>query len=803
MPEEIVEKELGSEIKTAYLDYSMSVIMQRAIPDIRDGLKPVQRRILYTMYEMGLRPNQPHKKSARVVGETLGKYHPHGDQAVYEALTRMAQDFSMRYTLVQGQGNFGSIDGDPPAAMRYTEARLNPVAMELLEELASETVSYRPNYDGSLMEPEVLPSRIPNLLMNGASGIAVGMSTNIPPHNLAELIDALVLLIEKPLATVEDIMKVLKGPDFPTGGVILGKKEIKNYFETGRGLLKLRGVAQIEEFKNGKSAIIISEIPYFVKKSELLKHIAELVQNRKLDGISDIRDESSKDGMRIVVELKRDANPNVILNNLYKHTQLETTFAVNMVAIEATRPRTLNIIEALKSFIDFRKEITKRKLLYELKEARARLHILEGLKVVVKNIDEIVELIKKSEDINSARKRLMDRFALTHIQADAILNMRLHQLTKLERTKIEDEYAVTKKRIDEINELLASEKKILEVVKKDMLQIKNKYADDRKTRIVRDTGEIDIEDLIEKEDVIVTVSYAGYIKRIPLDVYKTQNRGGKGVIAAELKDEDFIEEVIVSDTHAYMLIFTNLGRVYSLRVFDIPEASRLSRGKAIVNLLPLKPGERPNAFLAVSDFEDDAYVFFVTRNGFVKKTKLKFFESIRTTGIVACKLAEGDVIISTLKVKTKDQIFIATKNGFAIRFSSDGVRDMGRTARGVRGIKLGKDDQAIGAEVVDGNSTIFVATKNGFGKRTEISEYRLQNRGGKGVINLKVTEKTGEVVGIKKIKADEELILVSQNGKIIRIPAETVRNIGRNTQGVRIMRMEEGDSVKALEVAKK
>ncbi|MGC8867165.1 MAG: DNA gyrase subunit A, partial [Elusimicrobiales bacterium] len=800
----IIERDISEEMRSSYIDYSMSVIVGRALPDVRDGLKPVHRRVLYTMYDMGLRYNKPYKKSARIVGDVMGKYHPHGDAAIYDTLVRMAQDFSLRYPLVDGQGNFGSIDGDPPAAMRYTEARLSQISEEMLCDIDKETVKFVPNYDGSLTEPSALPARLPNLLINGSNGIAVGMATNIPTHNLAEVCDAITAVIENPDITIKDLMRYIKGPDFPTGGIIRGKQGIKDYFETGRGSIKIQARTEIEEIKGGKQAIIITEIPYQVNKASLIESIANLVKDKKITDISDIRDESDRRGMRIVIEIKREGNAQVVLNQLMKHTQLETSFGVIMLAIVDGKPRILNIREVIDQYIRHRKQIIYNRTKYDLDKALERAHILEGYLIALKNIDEVVDIIKRAKDGAEAKENLIKRFALTEKQAVAILDMRLHQLTKLEVGQINEEYRGLLKLIDELRSILKNPAKILKIITDELREIKEKYGDKRKTDITQEAQELDIEDLIEKEDVVITITHSGYIKRIPLNTYKTQGRGGKGVIGSDLKEEDFVEHLFIASTHSTILMFTSRGRVYALKGYEIPEALRSARGKAIVNLLPIKD-EKISSIISIDSFDEkkkeQTYLFMATRKGYVKKTPISEFANIRRSGINAITLDDGDVLSGVAHTDGNYDIILGTKDGMSIRFSEKEVRPMGRNARGVRGIRLAKDDMVVGMEVVvsNANKDLLTVCENGFGKRTSLSEYRDQHRGGSGIITIKTTERNGNVVGIYLVDDKSDLMIITEKGKIIRINCSGISVVGRNTQGVRLVRLEEGDKVSSVE----
>ncbi len=795
-------RDIAHELKRSYLEYAMSVIVGRALPDVRDGLKPVHRRILYAMHELGNAYNKPYKKSARIVGDVIGKYHPHGDAAVYDTIVRMAQDFSMRYPLVDGQGNFGSIDGDAPAAMRYTEVRLTRLAHELMADLEKETVDFVPNYDNSLKEPLVLPSKVPNLLVNGSAGIAVGMATNIPPHNLSEVVDALVALIRDENATVADLMKHIPGPDFPTGGYICGRDGIKAAYETGRGVVKMRARAVIEpQAKGNRENIVITEIPYQVNKTKLIEKIARLIHDKKLEGVQEVRDESDRDGMRIVVELKRDGVAQVVLNHLYKQTPLESSFGIIFLAIVNGRPELLNLKEILAHFLEHRKNVVIRRTTYDLHKAEERAHILEGLTIALDNLDEVVALIRASKNPQEARSGLMERFGLSRVQAQAILDMKLQRLTGLEREKIVSDYKNTLEEIARYKEILASEKKVMEIVEQELLELKKEFGDQRRTEIIPEPDEIDIEDLIVEEEMVVTLSHRGYIKRNPLSLYRSQRRGGKGIAGTSKKQDDFVENLFVASTHDYFLCFTNTGKLYWLKVYEIPEASRTSRGKALVNLLPLdrKGGERVAAVVPVRSFDPDSFVIIATRNGVVKKTSLQEFSRPRPTGIIAQKVPEGDELMAAAITNGGQQIFLGTRNGQAIRFSEEDLRPMGRISAGVRGIRLSPGDEVVGMVVLDGDEgTILTVTELGYGKRTAVSEYRLQARGGKGIRNIKLTEKTGSVVGTLRVADHDEIMLVGAGGNIIRIRVEDIRVMGRSTQGVRLMQLKEGERLAAV-----
>jgi DNA gyrase subunit A len=796
--EKIVPVYIEEEMKDSYINYAMSVIVGRALPDVRDGLKPVHRRILYAMRELGLEHNKPYKKSARIVGEVLGKYHPHGDVAVYDTLVRMAQDFSLRYPLVDGQGNFGSVDGDSPAAMRYTEARLAHVTDWMLLDIDKNTVDFAPNFDGSLTEPKLLPACLPNLLVNGSSGIAVGMATNIPPHNLREVAEAVSFVIDNPVCEPKDLLKKVKGPDFPTGGIIRGYDGIKNAYATGRGILKVSAKAFIEEQKSGKEAIIIKEIPYQVNKANLIESIADLVQNKKIDGITDLRDESDKDGMRIVIELRRGVNANVMLNQLYKHTQMQVTFGVIMLALVDGRPKVLNLKEILDEFIKHRKEIIVRRTRFDLEKAQDRAHILEGLKIALKNLDRIIKTIKESENPQVAKEALIKKFDLSEKQAQAILEMQLQRLTNLEREKIDKEYLELIKKIELYKSILASEKKVLEIVKDEMKDLAEKFGDERRTEVAPEAEELEIEDLIAEEDVVVTISHSGYIKRLPVSSYRKQRRGGKGVTGAEIKEEDFVEHLFIASTHDYMLFFTDKGVVHWLKVHEIPEGGRTSKGKAMVNLLQLATGEKISAFVPVREFKEGQYLIMCTKNGTIKKTALTAYSNPRKGGIIGMGLEKDDELIEVERTTGDDEILLATREGKAIRFKETQVREMGRAAKGVRGINLGKKDSCIAMEIVKADQTVLTVTGQGFGKRTEFKEYRLQSRGGKGIINIKVTGKNGEAVGLKTVSDKDEIMLMTEKGMVVRSPIKDIRTTGRSTQGVRLMKLEASDKVASI-----
>ncbi|MGQ9745627.1 MAG: DNA gyrase subunit A [Dissulfurimicrobium sp.] len=795
-------RDIAEELKKSYLDYAMSVIIGRALPDVRDGLKPVHRRILYAMSELKNDYNKPYKKSARVVGDVIGKYHPHGDMAVYDSIVRMAQDFVMRYPLIDGQGNFGSIDGDAPAAMRYTEVRFTKIAHEMMADIDKETVDFAPNYDDSLSEPVVLPSRLPNLLVNGASGIAVGMATNIPPHNLSEVVDGLIALIKNPDITISELINYIPGPDFPTGGFICGKGGIKSAYETGRGIIKMRARAFVEQVaKGGRENIIITQLPYQVNKAKLVEKIAELGRLKQIEGIHDVRDESDREGMRIVVELKRDGIAQVVLNNLYKHTQMETTFGVILIAIVNGRPELLNLKGLLTHFLEHRKTIIIRRTTFELKKAQERAHILEGLKTALENLDDVVALIRASKTPQEAKAGLTERFALSPIQAQAILDMRLQRLTGLERDKILEEYAQINKDIERYKNILASNIMVLKIVEEELMALKAEYGDARRSELIGDPEEINIEDLIVEEDMVVTLSHRGYIKRNPVRLYRSQRRGGKGIAGMSSKQDDFIEHLFVASTHDYFLCFSNLGWIYWIKVHEIPEGSRTSRGKALINLLPLnqEQNEHIAAVIPVRRFEPDRFVVMATRKGLIKKTPLDAFSRPRPSGIIAAMINEGDELIAADMTDGKADIFLGTRNGFSIRFHESDVRQMGRTAAGVKGIALKDGDEVVDMVIISKDQgTLMTVTENGYGKRTSIDEYRTQRRGGKGIINIKTTDKVGSVVNVFMVDDTDELILVGTSGNIIRIKTSDVRTIGRSTQGVRLIHLAEGDKLAAV-----
>jgi len=794
-PERILDINIDEEMRSSYIDYSMSVIIGRALPDVRDGLKPVHRRVLFAMRELGNTHNRPFKKSARVVGDVIGKYHPHGDTAAYDTIVRMAQDFAMRYPLVEGQGNFGSIDGDPPAAMRYTEVRMDRLAEELLADIEKNTVDFGPNYNGEFDEPLVLPARLPNLLLNGSTGIAVGMATNIPPHNLCELVDATVTLIDNPDASVTDLMEHVKGPDFPTGGLICGARPIREMYKTGRGQLRVRGRATIEEGKHGKDTIVITEIPYAVNKTTLIESVVKLVQNKTIEGISDIRDESNKEGIRILVELKRGAVPKVILNHIYKHTQLQTTFGAILLAIDDGQPRVMNLKQILACFIRHRFEVVTRRTEFDLQKAEARAHILEGLKIALDNLDAVVKTIRASRNRDEARPRLVERFHLTEIQANAILDMRLYQLTGLERDKIENEYLELIKLISYLRDLLANEHKIYALIKDELLELREKYGDRRRTDIAPSEEEIRIEDLVADRGSIITISHAGYIKRVPIETYRAQRRGGKGVAGMTAKEGDFVEHLFVASAHDYILFFTTAGRIYWEKVYEIPEAGRTARGKAIVNLLNITNEERIAAMIRVRDFVDTEHLVMATARGIVKKTKLSAFKNVRRDSIIAISIDPGDELIGVARTDGRSDVILSTREGKSIRFNESQLRDQGRATRGVRGVQLGKNDRVQNMTIVDNDATYLVCTEKGYGKRTAFDEYRRQKRGGSGVIAIRTTERNGHLVGAHAVNDNDALMLITAKAKMIRMAVSDVRVIGRATQGVRLINMDPDDKL--------
>ena len=798
--QKMIQHEIHDEMKNSYIDYAMSVIVSRALPDVRDGLKPVHRRILYGMSSLGITPDKPFKKSARIVGEVMGKYHPHGDSSIYGAMVRLAQDFSTRYLLVDGHGNFGSVDGDGAAAMRYTEARMSPFSLEMIRDIDKDTVDFMPNFDEEEKEPVVLPSRFPNLLVNGSNGIAVGMATSIPPHNLGEVIDATVKMIDDDDCTVDDLIDIIKGPDFPTGAQILGKKGAREAYRTGQGKVTVRAVAEIEETDRGRSQIIISEIPFQVNKARLLEKIGELVKDKRIEGISAIRDESNRNGMRIVIELKKDANPRITLNRLYKHTQLQDNYSMIMIALVDGQPRLLNLYEILNEYLKHQKNVVTRRTKFDLNKAEARAHILEGLRIALDNIDEIIKIIRSS--YNDAREKLMDRFGLSEIQAQAILDMRLARLQGLEREKIENEYAELQKKIAYYKSLLADEKLLMGVIKDELLEIKEKYGDERRTRIVKDINDMDEEDLIEEKQVAITLTHLGYLKRIPADTYKTQKRGGKGITGLTTRENDFVSDLIMTSTHDNLMFFTNTGKVHRIKAYEIPEATRTARGTPAINFLNLMQRERITAVIPFRDFRDDKYLMAVTKDGTIKKTAISQFDTDRKTGLIAINLKDGDELVDIKQTSGDDNVIIITKNGKCICFSEDDVRPMGRIAGGVRAIKLEDDDEVISMELVQPHEELLVVTSKGYGKRTPVKDYKIQARGGKGLLTYDKSKfnKTGELVGALVVDDEDEVLLINSEGTIIRIAAADISKLGRATQGVKIMRAD--DDVNIISIAK-
>ncbi len=796
MPDNVKEINLSQEMRSSFLDYAMSVIVARALPDVRDGLKPVHRRILYAMNDLGMTSDKAYKKSARIVGEVIGKYHPHGDSAVYETMVRMAQDFSYRYMLVDGHGNFGSIDGDSAAAMRYTEARMSKISMELVRDLTKDTIDYKDNYDGSEKEPAVLPSRFPNLLVNGSSGIAVGMATNIPPHQLGEVIDAIISLSKNPDITIQELMEHVQGPDFPTAGLIVGRSGIRRAYETGRGSIMMRGKVEIETKSNGRETIIVNELPFQVNKARLIERIAELVREKKIDGITELRDESDRVGMRIVMEVRRDANANVILNNLYKMTALQSSFGINMLALVDGQPKVLNLKQCLYHYLEHQKVIIRRRTEYELRKAEARAHILEGLRIALDHIDAIISLIRGSKTTDIARAGLMEQFSLSEKQAQAILDMRLQRLTGLEREKIEEEYQNLMKLIAELKAILAEEEKILEIIREELLEIKERFDDGRRTEIVAGgIGHLEDEDLIPRENIVVTLTHNGYIKRLPISTYRSQRRGGRGVQGMGTNEDDFVEHLITTSTHDTILFFTNKGKVYRTKGYEIPEYSRTAKGLPIINLLGIEKGEWINTIICVGEFLEDWNLFFATKKGVVKRTPVSAFANIRTNGLIALNLREHDELISVKLTDNSNNIVIGTKEGLLIRFHETDVRSMGRTATGVRGINLSGEDEVIGMEILEEDHDVLVVTKNGYGKRTPAEDYRIQSRGGKGIITCNITEKTGTVVALETVKGDEDIMLITAGGVLIRMSVEDISILGRNTQGVILIRLDDEESV--------
>ena len=806
--DKVHEVDLKKTMETSYIDYAMSVIASRALPDVRDGLKPVQRRILYSMIELNNGPDKPHRKCARIVGDTMGKYHPHGDSSIYGALVNMAQDWSTRYPLVDGHGNFGSVDGDGAAAMRYTEARLSKISMELTADINKNTVDFVPNFDETEKEPTVLPSRFPNLLVNGTSGIAVGMATNIPPHNLKEVINAVVTIIDNQIAdkeetTIEEILKVIKGPDFPTGGIILGTKGIEEAYRTGRGKIRVRAVTDIESMPNGKSRIIVTELPYMVNKARLIEKIAEMVREKRIDGITDLSDQSSREGMRIVIELRRDVNANVLLNQLFKHTQLQDTFGVIMLALVNNQPKVMNLLDMLNYYLQHQEEVVTRRTKYELNKAEERAHILEGLLIALDNIDEVIHIIRNSQTVQIAKTELMQRFGLSDAQSQAIVDMRLRALTGLEREKLQAEYDELMEKIGRLKAILADRKLLLQVIREEILVIRDKYGDERRTSIGFDEFDISTEDLIPKEDVVITMTKLGYIKRMSHDTFKAQNRGGKGIKGLQTLEEDYVEELFMSHTHHYLMFFTNTGRVYRIKAYEIPEAGRTSRGTAIVNLLQLMPGEKITAVIELDGYRDGEYLFMATKRGLVKKTPIKEYAHVRKTGLAAITLREGDELIEVKYTNNNAEIFLVTKYGQCIRFDEKDVRPTGRTSMGVRGMNLSDRDEIIGMQLNIQGEELLVVSEKGMGKRTSMTEFTRQNRGGKGVKCYKITEKTGNVVGVKAVSNDDEIMIINTEGIVIRMKCKGISVLGRITSGVKLINLKEGDVVASIAKVRK
>ena len=799
----IIERDIEKEMRVAYIDYAMSVIVSRALPDVRDGLKPVHRRILYAMHEDGITADKPYRKCANTVGSVLGRYHPHGDSSVYDAMVRMAQDFTMRYPLIDGHGNFGSVDGDSPAAMRYTEARMSKISQYMLSDIEKNTVDFMPNYDDRLQEPTVLPARIPALLVNGSSGIAVGMATNIPPHNLKEVVDGIIKIIDEDDVTNEDLMQVIKGPDFPTGATILGIEGIKQAYTTGKGKITMRAEAEIEEMSGNRQRILVTSLPYQVNKAKLVKAISDLVKEKKVEGISEVRDESDrKEKTRVVIELKRDANAQVILNQLYKHTQMQETFGAIMLALVDGEPKILTLKEMLECYINHRKEVILRRTKFDLDKALARAHILEGLKIALDNIDEVIEIIRSSYD--DPKERLMERFGLSDVQAQAILDMRLKTLSGLQREKIEEEYNELMKLIAHLRDILASEKLVFDIIKEELIEVKNKFGDERQTKIVAAEGEFVVEDLIKEEQTVVALTHFGYIKRMPIDTYKSQRRGGKGITGIATREEDFVKQIFTASTHDTILFFTNKGKLYKLRGFEIPEAGRTAKGTAIVNLLSLDPGEKVSAVIPIQNFAEGKYLLMATKHGLIKKTALSEYNSSRKTGLQGITLKEDDELIAVRLTDGQDNVVLVSKNGMCITFDEKDVRPIGRVSQGVIGIRLEEDDEVIGMEsvIAGGKATLLAITENGFGKRTELDEYRVQIRGGKGVITYKITQKTGKLVGVRIANDDDDVMLITDTGTIIRLKVKDISVLGRSTQGVTLMRTSDGGKVVSIETLK-
>jgi DNA gyrase subunit A len=800
---QVKEINISHEMKTSFLDYAMSVIVSRALPDVRDGLKPVHRRILYAMHDLGMHSDKPYKKSARIVGDVIGKYHPHGDSAVYETMVRMAQDFNYRYMLVDGHGNFGSIDGDSAAAMRYTESRMSKISMELLRDINKDTIDYQDNYDGEEREPVVLPARFPNLLVNGTTGIAVGMATNIPPHQLGEVIEGVLAVSRNPEISIHELMDIIPGPDFPTGGLILGRSGIRKAYETGRGSITLRAKVTIEQKSNGKEVIIVNEIPYQVNKAKLIEKIAELVRDKKIDGITDLRDESDRNGLRIYIEVRKDANANVLLNNLYKQTALQTSFGINTLALVDGQPKVLTLKECLVHYLDHQKVVIRRRTEFELRKAEARAHILEGLRIALDNLDAVISLIRSSQTTDIAREGLMTNFSLSEKQAQAILDMRLQRLTGLEREKIEEEFQSLVKLISELTAILADEEKVLDIIREELTEIKERFNDKRRTEIVSGGLEfIEDEDLIPVENIVITLSHNGYIKRLPVSTYRSQRRGGRGIQGMGTNDDDFVEHLITTSTHNTILYFTNKGKVYRTKGYEIPEFSRTAKGIPIINLLEVEKGEMVNAIIPIEEFVDDWYLFFTTKEGVSKRSPLSSFAHIRNNGLIALNLREEDELISVKLTDGTKEIIIGTKNGMLIRFPETDVRSMGRTATGVKGITLGKNDEVVGMEVLEENTEVLIVTKNGYGKRTVAEEYRIQSRGGKGIKTCNITEKNGSLVSMRVVTGEEDLMLITTGGVLIRLGVNEISSMGRNTQGVRLIRLDENENEFVATVAK-
>jgi len=794
---QIKDRDIGTEMRESFMDYAMSIIVSRALPDVRDGLKPVHRRILYAMSELGMAPDKPYKKSARIVGEVIGKYHPHGDSAVYETMVRMAQDFSMRYMLVDGHGNFGSIDGDMAAAMRYTEARMSKMALEMLRDINKETVDFAPNYDGEEKEPIVLPARYPNLLVNGVSGIAVGMATNIPPHNLGEVIDGVQAMIQNPEITSMELMDYIHGPDFPTAGYILGRSGIRQAYQTGRGAVTMRAKATIEE-NNNKARIVVNELPYQVNKARLVEKIAELVREKRIEGITDLRDESDRNGMRVVIELRRDVNPSVVLNNLYKHTAMQSTFGVNMLAIVNNEPKLLGLREVIYHYIQHQIEVIRRRTQFELKKAEARAHILEGLRIALDNLDDVIALIRASQTSEAAREGLIARFSLSPEQAQAILDMRLQRLTGLERDKIENEYNELLRMIGEYRDILANESRVLEIISEELNELKERFGDERRTEITIGEESILDEDLIPQEEVVVTVTHTGYIKRSPVTTYRSQRRGGRGVMGVDMKDQDFVQHLFVTNSHHHLLFFTDKGKVYRIKAYEIPELGRTARGTPVINLIQIEQGESVNAVIAVENFEGDQYLFFATQQGVVKKTRLDDYTNIRKGGLIAINMREDDELIEVKLTDGQQDIVMGTAYGMSIRFNENNVRSMGRSATGVKGITLDEGDSVVGMDLINDDLKVLIVTAKGYGKRTPGVEYRLQTRGGKGIKTMNVTDKNGQLTGLKVVEDNQDLMIITTSGTLIRMDMESISTMGRNTQGVRLIHIREDDSVATI-----